>query len=419
MLRSMNLRLTGFKRFVNATSQNLHGHFLRTTLIVTLIVLFGGACAPQQPIVQLRHPWRLERVIESPTPVDRPALWADESTHLLLWAGEPTMPNIRLLLPTQETPIALPLGIRPRRLSIYPLPDGWYQLLWLDQTLPDQAFLVGGTLNAAFEVHRGPTEIARGSVLEYVAVTSPDGMVVAFWTILEQGEPRLYGMRIDSLGRPRSPILIAETARFPAAAFDQAGDLRLVWAEPGAGRIWTVRSVKMLGGALESAPALYPDQIALIPLNTQQTLEALTLALDSTQAYLIWGLAQAGQGVSGRLEGMILAPDGRTTSIPLPQETNLRLPAGPTGGRLAQGAIFTVLMSQNSASPNAIGIITVRPNGGMELALITPSPLPGVIGGVSAALLDSGKMRMGWSLLRPDGRTQLYEAVEGEAAAAP
>ena len=188
----------------------------RISCVISLLIAVT-AC---QPSSSRPAGWRVGRVVEHVIPQAQIALTTQNVTAALAWAGAPNLPNLQLAL-DEQPPIQLALGITPRQLSIVPLQNRWLQLLWLDQTMPGDVQLMGGTVDAQGALQRGPTAISNMTTMEYAAVPTPNGASVVLWNtpaIGASANTALYLQMIDAQGRPLPAQRITTSGRFPALA---------------------------------------------------------------------------------------------------------------------------------------------------------------------------------------------------------
>jgi len=362
-------------------------------------------------------PWRLARSIRPTTAVDGVSLW--ESTNrsnaesLLIWPGDPSMPNLRLWNFNAD-PTPLPLGIRPGQVTLYPLAGGNYQVLWLDQTLPGQSQLVGGTFGADHEVTRGPTEIARHPVIEYYAVPTPGGDLIAVWS--EAGTPLtpIYATLIDSIGRPREPILLARNGRHPSAVFAPGGDLHIGWLEPGS--IWTVNDLVLPGGTLRTG--LSPASVGVFKLDASQSVDDFLLGADTQRIYCLWKITTVtSTAISSQLSGLSFAfgdsKQSKSIDLRLPLFGNLSLRALTLArGNSATGGLIAAVSVYSAETLERPLILTITENGITSTQFVTRGiPGDGPIRQLSLSLRADGLLTLSWSVIQADGSSVIYVAT--------
>jgi hypothetical protein len=376
-----------------------------TRFLVPAILLSTIAGCAANPIDTL-PPWTILRVINDVPPQEQVALTLHKNGVWLAWPGDATMPNLRLVEATTPTdPAVLPLGITPRALSLYSMADGWMQFLWLDQKLPGEFFLVGGTLNKDGTLERGPTEISNEPALHYNAVRTPIGEVIAFWVRAGSGPTPIYAQVIDSLGRPHQALQIASSGHYPAAAFDQKGDLHLAWLD--AGPPWAIHYATFPGGKLTVPES---TTIGIIPVEPGQALEQFTMGLDETHIYCLWGVVRVGEEMTGTVSALIF-PRGnpistRTFVVNIPDVISVRWPTVPV--RVMQTMNVGVIGSTQKGWEGIPFVLTITPDGIMASNLIISRPVP--ISRISIASDAEGNLHLAWAVYAENGISQIYYA---------
>jgi hypothetical protein len=385
------------------------------TLILLVMLAACGANPPlpppTSPVIE-GWPTQAQRSIDGPA--QHVAFIAEGGQAWQAWPGPPDQPNIRLANGPNTEARLLPLGIAPRALSLWPLSNGWLQLLWLDQTLKGRSELVGGTLDAEGNLQRGPTSLARANVLEYTALADPNGDLLVVWAQSEGDlATALYAARIDGLGRPRAAVRLASDARFPALHLAGESGFLLAWVSTGS--VWAVQATLLSWETFPDNTALNPTPVALAALKTGQTLSGLALSADSRSFYLLWevltaGSAGAGVANNGLIFPMVAIDDMRqSVSFSVPSPLALRGLAGVGGGRLRDGALFSGVA--DFAGSNQAFVLTVGADGTTSRAAIG-SAVAGWLGNVSLWLSQSGKLQAVWSGLLASGESRLYWAAE-------
>lgn len=284
--------------------------FWRLSCVISLIS-FVNACNATSS--QIPTNWRVGRIVEHITPQAQIALWTQNDVAGLVWAGAPDLPNLQFTVDDKPS-LQLALGITPRLLSAVPLANHWTQLLWLDQTMPGDAQLIGGTVDDQGALQRGPTAISNATTVEYAAVPTTTGSTVVLWcTPTRSGPPtrmEIYLQLIDNVGRPLPAQRITADGRFPALAYDLHGTLHLLWLVSADGKQWTIHH-SALPPTLDLTRAVIDDLtssvIGAIKLTADQSIDSVNIVADSDSLYVMWSVATAGgatdvQGLSAPLD---------------------------------------------------------------------------------------------------------------------
>ncbi|MFN8417767.1 MAG: hypothetical protein U0528_00735 [Anaerolineae bacterium] len=275
------------------------------SLFVLLALVFLNACANQS--ADATSAWRIGYQVSDVTPQQPLALWTSETQPTLAWVGDPASPNLRLWQ-NSTTVQTLPLGITPRQLTAYSLPHGWTQLLWLDQTLPDEIQLIGGTVDEKGEVQRGPTEISLMRTLDYAAASIPGGAVLTLWTTLDHqtAAPVLYAQIVDALGRPLPARRVAQRGQFPSLTVDQQGNIHLFWMDTADGLSWTLHyaSLTIDQAAGSGDLDLGSQVVGAITLKEGEILANVQIGTDAAHLYACWTVQDITKSGDPRIEGI-------------------------------------------------------------------------------------------------------------------
>lgn len=294
------------QRFVN-TLKALSYHYI--ILIVT--VLCSSCVVSQAPATTRLSLTRFNVDV----PLDQVAVWDPRppAPPALAWVGGPSMPNLRVQA-DEAAPSILALGITPRSLTAFSLPQGRSQLLWLDQNLPNESQLVGGTIDAQNNVVRGPTPISLKPVIEYVAVDLPTGEVLTVWNEYTgpQAPTPLYLQSVDGSGRPLSASQIAGSARYPAIVRGADGFVQIVWLERASPYLWTVHWLRLPAKAnpltgLAELQRPTNSVIGVVALDAGASVTGLSVGLDATALYVVWQVTR-------------LTPSGTALILPAPDQ---------------------------------------------------------------------------------------------------
>lgn len=379
---------------------------------ILVFMIFLAGCGSGQPLP--RGGFVVTASFSSPIPHDQIALWISGDQPSLAWVGEPNVPNIRLAH-RLKAPVPLALGILPRALSGHALVDGQAQLLWLDQNLAGEDELVGGTLNSAGELERGPTSISEQPTLDYVALATGDGGVLAVWTaVAPRATPFLTPLLmtfIDSAGRPYAPQQVARSGRFPAAVIGSQGRLHVAWLTTENGSIWAVNLLSLdRPDALlraQAAPQIAPIRgIGVVALNRDEAITRVQLASSQGRLFVLWELSSTASPVY-RLGGLQLEPDApfAARSLPLAQQDaryslfNLNVP----GTDVARLVIAAVVQTRDGYEAPAWFVLTEQ--GISDLALLS-DPIRQI--SRPSLLIDSaGVVHMAWAAQQRDGTSQV------------
>jgi hypothetical protein len=319
-------------------------------------------------------------------------------------------------------PVLLPLGISPRRLTGLALAEGWAQLLWLDQTLPGEVQLIGGTLNAGGMVERGPTEISLTRTADYVALPAPGGAVVVLWTTPvpgdPSGQPTLHMQLIDSTGRPLPGTRLAASGSFPAATFDLHGNLHLLWLSRLNAQEWAIHTATLdrrLDLAREVPSEVASAIVGAISLSAGQALESFVVAADSASLYAMWSVrtAEGRGGVSG-----ITFPVGQPTAVRTLlmslSGSVLRWPTFPNVPGEVQYLAVTArhaLEGQPPADQQADQLLVFEMSPGAVRPLTVVTTGRRIVSRPTLARDVASKLHLAWVELERDGRASLYYAT--------
>ena len=379
---------------------------LRLSCVISLIS-FVNACNALP--TTLPAGWHIVRTVEHVTPQAQIALWTVNNTAVLSWAGAPDLPNLQLALGDQP-PLQLALGITPRQLTGLPLQNHWMQLLWLDQTMPGDVQLIGGTLNASGELQRGPTEISNTTTVEYAAVPTPSGGTAVLWTTPTRagtsGNMELYLQVIDGEGRPLPAQRITANGRFPALAYDLQGDLHLVWAASMDGEQWTLHHT-LLAASLDLTSAVVSDPpsiiIGAVSLAANQSIEALGVTTDANTLYVLWSTQTIGgsttvQGVRAPLE-KVSAIQPFTLAL---TGYHLRWPSLSTTPAASQ---YVSLIATNESGKRVPVLGKLIATGDIDLQPLADAAT--IVSRPALATDDKGNLHLAWLRLESDGWSSL------------
>lgn len=389
---------------------------IRSALVFVMLV-FLNACGDRPTAAT--SAWRIGYQISDVTPQQQIALWISENQPLLAWVGDPATPNLRLLqnLNTLQT---LPLGITPRQLTAYPLPHGWTQFLWLDQTLPDELQLIGGTVDEKGEVQRGPTEISLTRTLDYAAASIPSGAVLTLWTTLDHQTktPAVYAQIIDALGRPLPARRVAQHGQFPALAVDQRGTIHLFWMDTADGLSWTLHysSLTVEQAAGSGDLDLGSQVVGAIALKEGEMLYNVQLGADASRVYACWTIQDIANTASSRIEGISFPLNSPTSvqpftlTIPDQQLANISF-ASSAGNELYATATATA----RDGTRSLIAATIMADGIGAAQNINSASP---PLGKASLTADLSGHLHVAWLSMQSDGRATLFyatnKALEGK-----
>ncbi|MCC7449766.1 MAG: hypothetical protein IT324_20265 [Anaerolineae bacterium] len=356
-------------------------------------------------------PWRTWRAFSSVTPHDQPVLQLIGTTPLVAWPGDPVVTQLRLIDASRSNdPIVLPLGSTPRRVSLYPAGRSNLQILWLDETLPGESRLFSAILGVNRAVERGPNLISNRPTLDYSATLMPSGDLVVFW--MEANNGPLYAQFIDTSGRPRPPLRLADSGRYPTAAYDQRGALHVAWVEPTTPRLWAIHYSAFADGL--PAP-VQGNVIGLITLDKGDALESFALGLDSTHVYCLWGTVNLNNldRTWGKVAGLtfpftnsaaiktltINAPNVSLRWLSLPPQQVNTLTIGLTASAVTENVPHEYPVTV-AITPTSIGGIQPVVN---EHA--------NVIGKTTLTTDTNGNLYIAWTALRENGTAYLYYAT--------
>jgi hypothetical protein len=379
---------------------------LRISCVISLIVFVNACNASPTP---LPNGWHVVRTVEHVTPQEQIALWIVNNRAALAWAGAPDLPNLQLAQ-GDNPPLQLALGITPRQLTGMPLAHQWMQLLWLDQTMPGDVQLMGGTVDAAGELQRGPTAISNITTIEYAAVPTPFGGVAVLWSTPTRAgtaaSAEVYLQLIDSEGRPLPAQRITPNGRFPALAYDLRGDLHVTWLASVDGRQWTLHH-SLLAATLDLTGAVVADLpssvIGAISLTADQSIDSICVTTDADTLYVLWSTLTIG----GSAEA-----NGLRAPLPQPsavQPFTLTL-AGNHVGQPSVAAtpaasqyVSLIAMDESGKRVPVVGKLTAT--GDVELQSLADAAM--VVSRPALATDDRGYLHLAWLRLEADGRSSL------------
>lgn len=366
--------------------------------------------------------WPQQRITQQIIPQEGIAHWLAGDTPMLAWIGDPARPNLRLHAVTDASdPRLLPLGITPRRLSAFALADGWTQLLWLDQTLPGETQLIGGTLNAAGEVERGPTEISLTRTVDYAAALTPASAVIVLWATpmrtAQRDRTAIYMQVIDKTGRPLPATKLTDNGAFPAVAFDGRGDLHLLWLHPLTSVSWSIMHTRIDGRAdlarldvADSAATI----VGAVSLPPGSLLDSFRVGVDATHLYAVWSVLALGDAPSAERDRAML----NAVTFPLDRPAAVRpltLAAGETGLRqptFPSAPTDSLYLAAIATAPNGQRrpiILALTPTGSAVVEGVAGARP--IIGRPSISIDTAGKLHLAWLDLDPDGTASLWYAT--------
>ncbi len=397
------------KRFVNALPILIY--------VFHLFAIVAVLAACTSSVLDVVTPWRLVRTISSAALVEQPALWADGTTALLAWPGEPA--SVNLVEPTSDAqPHVLTLDTRPRDITLYPAPGGKRQLLWLGDVLPGDTRLMSALLGADRTVEGGPSMVSSQPAVEYSAAIMPTGDLLVFWIATGDRATPLYTQVIDTSGRALPPMQLAASASHPSAVYSPNGTLHIAWLEPGSAQLWTIRYMSFSSGVPLAATGL---PAGVIHLSAGEALERFALGLDTANVYCVWSTLSIGNTGEpmGRLSGLTF-PIGNPTaarevSVPgLDSTTSIRWPTVPARQPL-QGPLqlgVTVSNWDGHSWRRTPAIMSVTPNGiSAAQPVLSPSNEMPLLGPVALSADPGGTLYMAWSVLHDNGTSTIYYAA--------
>jgi hypothetical protein len=383
-----------------------------------LIGLFGllmvlTQCSTPAPIRPL-SPWlKIQKVADTP-PVEQPALWISDDTVKLAWPGDPAAPGIQVA--TLDTPSkTVSLSIAPQQVSLIPAQDEQMLMLWLEPTLPGELRLVNVLLNEHYEVERGQVTASTRSTLRYIAVATPLHNTIILWIEANQNHTPLYAQLIDGQGRPRPPLLIAEEAVYPAAAFDQNDNLHVIWLQPDNPTRWSLQYTVFRKGEPHVGQSI---PLGVIQLDNNRIIDGLSLSVDATHVYCLWSTLIVGNSPDGtppgQIDGLMFPITDNTATHPItitmPEPLSLRWPQlapATTAGLLASvtasrwdGRFWRDFPAAISFSPDGVG--TLHP---------VSAPQPDQISKTTPFVDTDGTFHLAWSALKSDGTAAVYYAT--------
>jgi hypothetical protein len=397
---------TMFQRSVNRSLTVIRA----ARLIAALgLIAVTSHCARLPAGLDLLPPWREARLVAETIPHEQPSLWADGTTTLIAWPGDPSAPGVYLADPTRGgQPQPLKLGTLPRRMSVYPASGDRAQLLWLDQTLPDEAHLVGAVIGPDRQVERSQTPITNRPTLDYRAAATASGEIGVVWVEMGERSTVLYYRQVDDAGLPHPPVRIAAPASYPRLAIDFSGRQHIAWLESGAPGLWAIHYLAFPG---DQSPVPDSALVGVIRLETGEALESFELGADATHVHCLWNVVTAGDS-RGQLAGLTfpIGDSAATRTLPMisPGQFSVR---GLVMPRQGSSSLTVGLTASRAIGHDFPATVTVTPDGiGAVQPVTADSSSIGVIGKVSLAADASGNLYLAWTVLRENGVTAVYYA---------
>lgn len=382
---------------------------INSCLLAGLLLVITNGCGGAG--VALYPPWRTLRIINNATPHDQPALQLVGTMPLIAWPGDPAVPQLRVVDGARPNdPLTLPIGSTPRHVALYPADGSNLQFLWLDETLPGESRLFSAILDANRTLERGPNLISNRPTLDYNAAILPSGDLVVFW--VEANNGLLYAQFVDTSGRPRPPLRLADSGRYPSAVYDQRGTLHVAWVEPTTPRLWAIHYSAFANGV--PAP-VQGNVIGLITLDNGDTMESFGLGLDSTHVYCLWDVVNLNNPerpfgkVAGLTFPLVNNTATQTLTINAPN-VSLRWPAVPP----QQVNTLTIGLTVSAITENAPrefpATIAISPT---SVGAIQPviNERANVIGKTTLTIDANGDLYMAWTALRANGTASLFYAT--------
>jgi hypothetical protein len=398
---------------------------LQTNLkqFVTLSALFLLVGCSSVSTLKPAEPFReIVKIVTAP-PFDQPALWTNGDLTLMAWPGEPAAPGIRLINVEQantgetgqSSAKVMPLGRVPYRVSLYAAESGFYHLLWLDQTLPNETQLAGSMISAEGEVMRDPGVLSKRPTAQYAAVPNAEGDLHILW-VASDNDHSLFIQMLDRKGRIQQAIHLAKNASQPAAAFDLNGDLHLAWLESAPSRVWTIHYTVLPAGKLPFDDTITSTLLGVITLENGQLLNSFTLGVDASHVYCLWNTSKIEQTAS--------VPDSQIAGLTFPirdnnavtrlafdklADVNLRNPtvSSRTLPSLTIGLTASYWRDNTWRDVSAALVITPQGIGDLH-PVYDPGAQRGLIGKVALDVDRNGVLYMGWSALQGNGSADVY-----------
>jgi len=376
-------------------------------LAILILVMNGCSSAA----TTLNPPWRTLRAINNVTPHDQPALQLVGTTPLFAWPGDPAVTQLRLVDTARSNdPVVLPIGSTPRHVLLYPAGGSNLQILWLDETLPGESRLFSAILDANRAVERGPNLISNRPTQDYSATVMPAGDLVVFW--MEANNGPLYAQFIDTSGRPRPPLRLADSGRYPSAVYDQLGALHVAWVEPTTPRLWAIHYSAFKDGV--PAP-VQGNVIGLIALENGNALESFGLGLDATHVYCLWGTVNLNNPdhTLGKVAGLLF-PHGnsaatQTLTINVPNVSLRWLAIPPRQVNTLTIGLTASAITENAPREYPVTVATTPTSIGAIQPVINERA--NVIGRTTLTSDANGDLHIAWTALRENGTASLYYAT--------
>lgn len=374
-------------------------HFIAFSLCMVLLV----GCAAER-----RYEVGIRRLASELPPQSAAAISASRRGAWLAWMGDLAAPDLYVQAADSDHALQFPISAQPRRLSVLPLADRRLVLLWLEVAEDNTARLVSATLEAEGSLRRAPFEVASADA--YHALPTPNGGVIA----LAVNNGVLSAVPLDALGRPRAAVRLAEAAGLPAAAFDSADRLHVVWFTPSSGQLWSLMYMAFSAAQLEQpTPSLpTPIPLAVLRLEDGQFFESLSVGTDAQSVYVVWNVVSvAATGESARLAGIRFpqTASSRSTALDLSAlPPNLRGVSIPAADPLQGGAPTVV----GSLPPDQIAYGALTRQGVFRVRQIKAA-LDGerLSGSVAAALSSNNALHLAWFTLDAYGKAALQYAT--------
>lgn len=363
-------------------------------LLLLLCAIGLSACQPPTPDAS---GWQAPIRAAETSPQTRPTLLIQRKTLIFAWHDTTALNVAR----AGEQPKKLPLGHTPRQWMMYAGRDDQVQVLWLDQTTPDESRLFTALLAPDLTLRRGPTEVSNADTSDFAAAALPSGELQTLWVNRNAGAvPSLYAQRIDSQGRPQTAKQIAKDAVHPALTVDAGGNLHAAWLEAGAGSLWTIHYAQYTD-EIGTQPA---TQAGLIKLDAGFALESFVIGTDATHVYIIWGEADVTEGFAGRVQALSFPMGDPTATVQFAPGDKLRWPSIPVLS--ASGLAFGLTMFEGVHGTPAIAYLMP----GKLAKLITVSEPSGTVGETALAASTDQTLYAAWTAFAENGTTGIYWA---------
>ncbi len=168
-------------------------------------------------------------------------------------------------------------------------PDGGAHLFWLDAVFDNpqgDTLLWLARVNRDLEMPRNHVRLSqiRADAYDTLSVTEERTLVV--FSGGARGEPSLYMLTVDTIGRPSFPEWLTSDVRFPRLTVSASGQPLVYWLRASNGQVMRAQ----LNDTTLTAITSLTDGL---PLEQGDRIESFDVASDNTHTYLLWNISRA------------------------------------------------------------------------------------------------------------------------------